>query len=262
MQWHRSRTALLPTGGHVAASLRDAETSLGETRVRAEGVLAFSSMHDFQFFDPKQPVAIGEKSLPHWAQAGTLTFITWRTADSLPAVVLKRFAVQRAELVRSFGLDPETDWRRQLAERAPAERGRVQWALFEAWDKHLDAGAGECILARPDLSRIIADSLHYFDQGRYVLTDFVVMPNHVHVLAAFPDEDAMLSQCTSWKRFTARKIHEVMGRNGEFWQVEQFDHLVRSAEQFEHFRRCIAENPQRARLAAGQFILFSKDLGS
>jgi hypothetical protein len=24
---------------------------------------------------------------------------------------------------------------------------------------------------------------------------------------------------------------------GEFWQVEQFDHLVRSPEQFEHYRR-------------------------
>jgi REP element-mobilizing transposase RayT len=218
-------------------------------------------MRDFQFFDPKQDLAVVCKTLPHWAQSGTITFITWRTADSLPVAVLERITSERAKLIRAFGLDPATDWRHELAKRAAPERGRLQSALFESWDKHLDAGAGECLLARPELSRIVADSLHHFDQSRYILTDFVIMPNHVHLLAAFPDEDAMLSQCTSWKRFTARQINAIVGRGGAFWQVEQFDHLVRSAEQFEHYRRYIAENPGRARLALDPCCLYSKDLG-
>jgi putative transposase len=217
-------------------------------------------MRDFQFFDPQQELAVVYKTLPHWAQSGTITFITWRTADSLPVAVLERITAERAQLIRGFGLDPATDWRRELAKRTAPERGRLQWALFESWDKRLDAGAGECLLAGPELSRIVADSLHHFDQSRYILTDFVIMPNHVHLLAAFPDEDAMLSQCTSWKRFTARQINALTGRGGEFWQVEQFDHLVRSAEQFEHYRRYIAENPQRAGLALDPCCLYSKDL--
>jgi type I restriction enzyme R subunit len=217
-------------------------------------------MQGFQFFDPDQEVSIGYKTLLHWAQGGTLTFITWRTADSLPRAALERFNAQRAELIRGFGLDPDGDWKRDLAKETRDERGRVQSALFDMWDKHLDAGAGEFLLARPELSRIVADSLHHFDQNRYMLTDFVVMPNHVHVLAAFPNGDAMLNQCTSWKRFTARQINAAIGRRGEFWQVEQFDHLVRSLDQFEHYRRYIAENPRRAGLAAGQFVLFSKNL--
>ena len=93
-----------------------------------------------------------------------------------------------------------------------------------------------------------------------MLTDFVVMPNHVHLLAAFPDEGSMLNQCTSWKRFTARPINAAIGRRGEFWQVEQFDHLVRSLQQFEHYRRYIADNPGKAGLAMGQFRWFSKNL--
>jgi REP element-mobilizing transposase RayT len=218
-------------------------------------------MRDFQFFDPDQAVAISYKNLPHWTQAGALTFITWRTADSLPRAMLTRLKAQRAELIRGFGLNPDGDWKRDLAKQEPAERGRVQWALFDIWDKLLDAGAGACLLARPELSQIIADSLHHFDQSQYVLTDFVVMPNHVHLLAAFPNEEAMLNQCTSWKRFTGRKINAAVGRRGEFWQVEQFDHLVRSVEQFEHYRRYIAENPGRAGLGAGQFIVVSKKLG-
>ncbi len=218
-------------------------------------------MRDFQFFDPTQDLAIAYKKLPHWAQAGTMTFITWRTADSLPAAALERFVAERDRQIRAAGLDPASDWKRELAKQPAAERGQLHWALFESWDRCLDAGAGDCLLARPELSLIVANSLHHFDGDRYVLTDFIVMPNHVHLLAAFPDENAMLAQCESSKRFTARQINAAVGRSGGFWQVEQFDHLVRSAEQFEHYRRYIAANPQKAGLELGQYRHFSKDLG-
>lgn len=32
-------------------------------------------------FDRDADVVIIERRLPHWAQAGAITFITWRTAD-------------------------------------------------------------------------------------------------------------------------------------------------------------------------------------
>ena len=73
--------------------------------------------------------------------------------------------------------------------------------LSDRWSEHLDALHGECVLRRPDCSRLVADSLRHFDEDRYSLCDYVVMPNHVHVLAAFADEEAMLSQCESWKRY-------------------------------------------------------------
>ena len=82
------------------------------------------------------------------------------------------------------------------------------------------------------------------------LTDYVVMPNHVHLLAAFPDEDAMLTQCESWKHYTAGAMNRVLGRKGRFWQQDEFDHLVRSADAFDHFRRYIADNPLRRGSAA------------
>jgi len=79
-------------------------------------------------------------------------------------------------------------------------------------------------------------------------TDFVVMPNHVHLLAAFPDEGSMLAQCESWKHYTATKINRFLGRSSRFWQQDGFDHLVRSVEQFEYLRAYIADNPRRAHL--------------
>jgi len=37
-----------------------------------------------QAFDPEQPYSVVWRRLPHWAQVGTMYFITWRTADSMP----------------------------------------------------------------------------------------------------------------------------------------------------------------------------------
>ena len=215
-------------------------------------------MDELQFFDPKAEFTIAWKSLPHWAQAGTVCFITWRTADSLPREVVQRFARERAEILREFHIEADDDWKKQVAQLPSRERRRVQWSLFCAWDAQLDAAAGECVLARPELSKIVAESLLHFDGDRYVLTDYVVMPNHVHVLVAFHDEDGLLSQCTSWKRYTGSHIQEAMGRHGEFWQVEQFDHLVRSEEQFEHYQRYIAENGEKSGLSDGTYRHYSK----
>jgi len=110
------------------------------------------------------------------------------------------------------------------------------------------------------MPEIVAKSLHHFDGERYELTDFVIMPNHVHLLVAFPDEEALLKQCESWKHFTATQINRSLGQKGRFWQQDGFDHLVRTPEQFVRFRRYIADNPRRARLSAGEFVLYSKPL--
>ncbi len=217
-------------------------------------------MEDFQFFDPKQEHTIVWKALPHWTQVGTVCFITWRTSDSLPKGVLSKLAEERRQLLRTAGIDGDRDWRRGLAKLPIAERSRMRWSLFAVWDKALDRGAGECVLASPELSRIVADSLLHFDGDRYSLTDFIVMPNHVHVLVAFRAEEMLLKQCRSWKRFTSGEIQKFLGRQGEFWQVDQFDHLVRSEEDFWRYRRYIAENAVKAHLPAGSYRHYSKDL--
>jgi type I restriction enzyme R subunit len=128
------------------------------------------------------------------------------------------------------------------------------------WHDELDAGHGECVLRQPKLAKIVADSLRKFDGDRYELTDFVVMPNHVHLLAAFPDDAAMLKQCENWKHWQATQINRAIGGSHRFWQQDGFDHLIQSSEQFDHLRRYIANNPQKARLSAGECLVWSKPL--
>jgi type I restriction enzyme R subunit len=226
-----------------------------------------------QAFDPNADVRIVQRRLPHWSQAGTIAFLTWRTKDSIPAEVLNRWHAERREWV-SRHLAPrdengsrseaktwsESSLKAALSRLAPRVQAEFFRIFSSRWHDHLDACHGECLLRRHDLAKIVADSLMHFDGDRYELTDFVVMPNHVHVLAAFPDDETMLKQCDSWKHFTAARIHRCLGRTGRLWQQDGFDHLVRSDEQFEYLRVYFADNPRKARLKQGEFIHYSKVL--
>jgi type I restriction enzyme R subunit len=211
-----------------------------------------------QVFDPSQDYAVIERRLPHWTQAGTITFITWRTWDSMPEKIVTRWQAERNELLLRYGIDANADdWEQRLRRLSMEAFREVQLKLSDRWNDHLDECHGSCVLRRPELATIVADSLRHFDQERYVLTDFVVMPNHVHVMAAFPDENAMLAQCESWKHFTARKINRILGSAGRLWQQDGFDHLVRSVEQFERLRVYFADNPRRAALKDGEYLHYS-----
>jgi REP element-mobilizing transposase RayT len=213
-------------------------------------------------FDKADDYGIVERSgLPHWSQAGTVCFITWRTWDSLPRPVLHDWLKRRNAWLRDHNIDPlEPGWRQQIADLPPNAREEMRSILAERWESQLDACHGACVMRRPELAAIVAASLLHFDEQRFVVTDFIVMPNHVHLLAAFPTEEAMLAQCDSWKHFTATRLNRALQRTGRFWEEDQFDHLVRSADAFEHYRGYIADNPVRANLRAGEFTHFTKDL--
>lgn len=214
-----------------------------------------------QVFDPKRDFTVVERSLPHWSQTGVISFITWRTWDSIPRHVLESWLAERANWLRRLNIDPDSDdWATKLELISAELRHDFQMHLSDRWNEQLDACHGACVLKRPELSRIVADSILHFDGDRYDMTDFVVMPNHVHVLAAFPDDTSMLRQCDSWKHFTATQLNRRLSRSGRFWQQDGFDHLVRSIDQFEHLRRYIADNPRRAKLRPSEYFHVSKPL--
>jgi putative transposase len=216
------------------------------------------STDELRFFDRNDDFGVSFGRLPHWTQAGTVVFITWRTADSMPRDVIRQWVSARNKQLQECGLDPFSDWRSGLKSFPEARALAVKWQLIERFDEQLDGCCGACVLRDPRVAQCVAESLFKFDGERYLLTDFVVMPNHVHVLGAFPSEESLRQQVSGWKRFQARRINSLLGTSGPFWQVEDFDHLVRSEEQFEHYRRYIASNPTRAGLKEGQFLHWTR----
>jgi len=90
-----------------------------------------------------------------------------------------------------------------------------------------------------ECKQIIEKALHHFDGERYFLDKFVVMPNHVHVIA-IPKGKWTLSEIThSWKSYTANELNKETGKSGPVWMSESFDHIIRSPEQLERIRRYI-----------------------
>ncbi len=206
-----------------------------------------------EVFDPKQEVLIEERLRPHWSQAGAIVFVTFRTADSIPAEVLSRWEREKADWMFRRG-HTNGHWTDILPQLCPKERGQFNQQFNRCREDFLDTCRGKCVLRQPVLAQIVADSLLHFDGDRYRMGDFIVMPNHVHLLAAFANPEQMRSQFDSWRHFTAVAINRAIGEKGQFWQQEPFDHLVRSEEQFRYLVNYIAQNPSKAGLKRGEYL--------
>ena len=86
-------------------------------------------------------------------------------------------------------------------------------SAFDAW---LDGGAGDGPLFEPKRAEIVADSLRFFDNSRYRLHAWCVMPNHVHVVVTMLAGFRLGDSVRSWKAFSAAKINRRTDSPGLF----------------------------------------------
>ena len=212
------------------------------------------------FFDPSVEAVIRfGGSLPHWSQPGVVVFITWRTWDSIPEHVLNEWIQIKNRWLDRHGLDRNSqDVPRQLGQLSPELQRSYRQLVSDRWEAKLDSCHGTCVLRLVQCAEIVASSLKHFDHDRYRLHDFVIMPNHVHLLVTFENDQMFETQTTSWKKYTATQINRFLGRSGRFWMTESFDHLVRSDEQFRYLRDYIKDNPRRARVALPDVCHYSE----
>ena len=208
----------------------------------------------FNPFDPDTSLAITYGShLPHWEQIGATYFVTWRTLDSMPGAVIDAWLEDRNKWLAQNNLEVS-----KLKEWPEDKKTRYHVSFSNRWLNELDQCHGECVLRRQDLKKIVYDSILSFQDERYEIHDFVIMPNHVHVLFTPLSDHPVREICKSWKKFTAGQINRALSRNGKFWQKESFDHLVRSERSFGAFSRYIRENPTVANLREGNYWLWQK----
>jgi len=122
-------------------------------------------------------VDIRKRNMPHWRQEGKLYFVTWRQADSIPAVKRQQLQREREAFIQAYG-DP-------LKQHLTVELQRRYHQLFsERVQRWIDAGHGSCVLRKPEALKIMRTALHHFQGTRYTLGSFAIAGNHVHVLVA------------------------------------------------------------------------------
>ena len=178
--------------------------------------------------------------LHHWEASAATYFVTFRVADSLPHTTIEQFEFERRDIVATAAA-----MHRELSLH---ERERLAQLFDEKIDAYLDAGSGAAHLADPRVARMTARTLLHFDEVRYRLFAWCLMPNHVHVVFQ-PLADRKLSGILhAWKSYSANQANRILGRSGEFWQREYYDHLVRDEKDFRRVVRYVPENPRKAKL--------------
>lgn len=186
-----------------------------------------------QFFDFANPLTRYEGNLPHWRQEGVIYFVTFRLADAIPQNKLEQWQFERE------------NW--HIAHREPytAEELEEYHFLFsERVQEWLDSGHGSCILGRSEIRRLVEESLLHYNNQQYLLDEYIVMPNHVHVLVTPLDGFLLEKIVGAWKSFTAHRINKHCGTTGQVWQHESYDHCVRSEKQLKALREYIKNNPK------------------
>jgi REP element-mobilizing transposase RayT len=181
--------------------------------------------------------------LPHLKREGSVYFVTFRLADSLPRETVLKLKHEREAVIQSA----------MVAKRPLTWQEEQQLFIWysERVEAFLDAGAGACWLRRPEIADLVAGALNFFDGERYDLHAWTVMLNHVHVVV-WPRPGHTLSSIEhSWKSFTANQANKMLGRIGShFWQKEAYDHLIQNDEEQCQLCAYVADNPVKAGLCA------------
>jgi len=134
--------------------------------------------------------------LPHVKCEGADYFVTFRLADSLPKEVLLRYEAVRAARFKAL---LKTLHRGQAGQATSDTEEIIQRDFYRQVERCLDQGAGTCHLRRADIASLMAGALTFFHGQRYFLREWVVMPNHVHVLF-WPAPNHLVGEIVkSWK---------------------------------------------------------------
>jgi REP element-mobilizing transposase RayT len=100
------------------------------------------------------------------------------------------------------------------------------------------------------LGRLVVHTMRFLhERGDVESQAFVVMPDHLHWLAALKGQGSLDALMHSLKRHSARAINQRLGRQGgAVWQKGYFDRALRAEEDVRAVARYIVANPLRAGL--------------
>ena len=157
-------------------------------------------------------------NLPHRNSKNLIQFITFRLADSLPQNILR---------------DIEDD----LTRTPTTKRGVKKRKEVEEW---LDKGLGCCALANPKMAQVLWNAFQHYNEDRYKLIAWSIMPNHVHVLIETKYNLSKIVQ--GWKSYTGKwafannKEYGLKIEAGakHFWRSEYWDRFIRDENHFEN----------------------------
>ena len=164
--------------------------------------------------------------LPHFDGREVPQFVSLHLFDSVPASVLAR-------------------WKREL-DVTNSKGARI--LLQRRIEKYLDQGYGQAFMKQHRVASMVQNVLLGSDGKCYHLSAWMVMPNHLHLLATRFENFTLAAIMQSVKSITSHNANRILKREGQFWMLDYFDRYIRNAEHFANAIRYIEDNPATARL--------------
>jgi putative transposase len=107
---------------------------------------------------------------------------------------------------------------------------------------------GRAIFQVSTNAEILVESLfHYRERGEYLLHEFVVMPDHLHLMLTPSLTTSLEKAIQLIKGGSSRQIHKARGKI-EIWQIGFYDWTIRDRADWQTKVAYIHTNPVRAKL--------------
>jgi len=112
---------------------------------------------------------------------------------------------------------------------------------------------GRALFQTDRMANLFVDVLRsYIRAGKMTVHDFVVMPNHVHVLMTIPGNTSIEKTMQLIKGGFSFRANKELGFRGEVWQRGFSDVRITDEESLRKHRDYIDDNPVRAGLASAR----------
>jgi len=207
----------------------------------------------FQPLNPRKPIWVYTRHLPHWRQDGATYFVTFHLKDALPEAAL--LELQR---LREEQTSRREAWARQrpqsgqksallkVEDDVRAEQEAFEKLVFKRVQQWAEKGFGACYFNQLRFRSILHDAILFWHNKRVDVAAFVVMPNHAHIVVRPFEGIALEKWLHSVKRFTAFEVNRLQGRSGSIWFQESHDRIVRDLPHLNRCLRYIGRNPVQA----------------
>ncbi len=172
------------------------------------------------------------RELPHWDIPGVRQALTYRLWDSIPQSESKKIETGVAN----------------------AKADMKDYAMRRLMEECLHRGYGSGLLRHPEIAKIVLKSWLDNNGRAYDLFEWVIMPNHVHLLFRPYPGYSMCDIIRTWKNSVSQIIRQTdLYRQATrdypddlkqaVWSMDYFDRAIRSNSHFYNMKRYIYNNP-------------------
>ena len=178
---------------------------------------------------------------PHWDIEHGSYFVTFNLFDAFPAA--ERIRLEQERLAHIALIE------RERGRMTPAEVAALNRVIRAETEKVLDRGVGSCFMRDLRIADLVGNAITHFDEERYLLFAWAVMPNHAHIVLKLGEGETVDAIMHSIKGYTAQRANDILRRDGVFWQADYFDRSIRGRDHLDRAIRYVENNPLKARLS-------------